>query len=102
MRTLIATLCVAAAGLLALPALARADENKDSGENPKREEMRERMLKEFDADKDGKLSDEECQKAREQMRTSHRLVSGPGAPANRPFHDPDQGTPAPSTVCWDP
>lgn len=60
---------IAATGLLAVPALAQPPENGEQrGDRPRREEMRERMLKEFDKDGDGKLSDEERQKAREAMR----------------------------------
>ena len=48
---------------------AWAQEEGENPERPRRDgEMRERMIKEFDADSDGKLSDEERQTAREAMR----------------------------------
>ncbi len=48
---------------------ALAQEEGEKPERPRRDgEMRERMIKEFDADGNGELSDEERQKARETMR----------------------------------
>lgn len=69
------------AGLLALPALAETpDEGGKPEGRPGREEMRERVLKEFDKDGDGKLSDEERQKARETMRERYGRGGRDGRP----------------------
>jgi len=60
---------IAVVGLMALPALAQPPENDgEKGDRPRRAEMRERMLKEFDKDGDGRLNDEERQTARDTMR----------------------------------
>ena len=60
-------LALAILGLLAIP--ARAQEESDPPQRgPRNPEFRQRMLEEFDADKDGQLSDEERQKMRETMR----------------------------------
>ncbi len=75
---------LAIGGLLALPALAQPPEVR--GDRPGREEIRERMLKEFDKDGDGKLSDEEREKLRETMRArfGRRGPDGrPGAPQRK-------------------
>ena len=72
---------MAVAGLMALPALAQPPEDGGKkGDRPSREEMRERMIKEFDKDGDGKLSDEEREKAREAMRERFGRRGAEGRP----------------------
>jgi hypothetical protein len=68
MRLLFTGLLVATATVLALPALADPPKDKGKGNEARKAEMKEQMLKEFDADKDGKLSDEEKAKVKEKMR----------------------------------
>ncbi len=69
MRYVVTSLILGAVSLLALPVLAEPPvAGGDKGDRPARGEMRARMLKEHDKDGDGKLSDEERQKARESMR----------------------------------
>ena len=68
MRYLVSCFALVAASVLALTAIAQPPEKDGKKGDGKRAEMRERMLKEFDANKDGKLDDEERGKAREKMR----------------------------------
>lgn len=87
MRYLFSSFVLLAVGLLAIPARAEGDDKKDvkKDEDSPRVEWREKMIKEFDKDGDGKLSDEERDQAREKMRELHgRLGLGPGRP-NGPF-----------------
>ena len=78
----------------ALPLLMVGLAQAQPGEEPARErgprnpEMREQMLKEFDADGDGKLNDEERQQAREVMRERR---GGPGQQADRPGRGQGRG-----------
>ncbi len=66
---------------IATSEVAQAD---DGGEEPKRSqskrgpEFRQRMLKRFDADGDGKLSDDERAEARQEMRRHHRKRGSKG------------------------
>jgi hypothetical protein len=60
------------------PDAPRREGRGEGGDRPGREEMRERMLKEFDADKDGKLNDEEREKAREARQGRMGREGGPG------------------------
>ena len=65
-----------------MPAMAEpGDKEAKKGDGGPRAEMREKMLKEFDKDGDGKLSDEEREKAHEKMRELHgdRGERGEGA-----------------------
>lgn len=86
MRYLMASFVFLAVGLLALPARAD-DDDKDAkkADDGPRAEWREKMIKEFDKDGDGKLSDEEREKAREKMRElrGDRGRGGPGGPEGR-------------------
>src|SRR6267378_2886536 len=68
MRYLVSCFALVAASVLALSAIAQPPEKDSKKGDDRRAEMRERMLKEFDANKDGKLDDEERAKAREKMR----------------------------------
>ncbi len=111
MRYLFSSFVFVTIGLLAASAIAAPDDNdakKDDG--GARAEMREKILKEFDKDGDGKLSDEERAQAREKMRElmrdRHGDRDGPGegrprregfrGPGGRPGQGPDgraQGPP---------
>ncbi len=72
MRYLLSSFVVLTVGLLAMPALADpTDKEAKQGDGGPRAEMREKMLKEFDKDGDGKLNDEERAKAHEKMRELH-------------------------------
>lgn len=79
MRNLFVLLLLIGASAAALPAFAEPPEGK-KGDRPGREQMRERMIKEFDKDGDGKLSEDERAKMREQMRQrmGDRRPGGPG------------------------
>ena len=85
MRYLVSCFALVAASALAMTAIAQPPEKEGKKDNGKRAEMRERMLKEFDANKDGKLDGEERAKAREKMRDmrgargrSHRRIRNRG------------------------
>ncbi len=87
MRYLFSSFVLLAVCLLAIPARAEGDDKKDAKkpDDGARIEWREKILKEFDKDGDGKLSDEEREQAREKMRELHgRLGLGPGGPGG-PF-----------------
>jgi len=78
MRYLVSCFALVGASALALSAIAQPPEKDGKkGDNNKRAEMRERMLKEFDANKDGKLDDAERAKAKEKMREM-RAARGSG------------------------
>ena len=79
MRYVFSSFVFLAAGLLAMPAMADpGDKEAKQGDGGPRPEMREKMLKEFDQDGDGKLSDEEREKAHEKMRELHGDRGGRG------------------------
>jgi hypothetical protein len=95
-KGIIPALTLIGAGLVALTTLAQPPEEGDKpADRPPREEMRERMLKEFDADNDGKLSDEERHKARESMRERfgprHRDSDREGEPHGKDGKGPRRG-----------
>jgi EF hand domain-containing protein len=95
MRFLCSTFVVLAVSVLAMSARADSDDKdakKDDG-GP-RAEMREKILKEFDKDGDGKLSDEERDAARERMRElmgRHGERRDRGGPEGRRRHDDGRG-----------
>jgi hypothetical protein len=69
MRYLCSSFVFFTVGLLAMSAIANpADKGAKKGGGKDRAEMREKMLKEFDKDGDGKLSDDEREIARDKMR----------------------------------
>jgi hypothetical protein len=71
MRYLLSSFVIATVGLLAMTAMAAESDGKDakpSDEGAVRAGIREKILKEFDKDGDGKLSDDERQEARQKMR----------------------------------
>lgn len=82
---------------------AWAQEEGENPERPRRDgEMRERMIKEFDADGNGELSDEERQTARETMRErrggqgdGRGQGRGPGQGRGRGQGQRGEGRPAP-------
>src|SRR4051812_19499626 len=79
MRYLIPCFALLTASVLSLSAIAQPPEKDGKKEDGKRAEMREKMLKEFDANHDGKLDDQERAKAREkmqQMRAAHMKAAG--------------------------
>lgn len=78
--------------LFALPLLVgQASAQDQQDERPRRDgEMRARMIEEFDADGDGKLSDEERQKARETMRARRGDRPGRGGEGRPAPPDPNQ------------
>lgn len=79
MRYLFSSFVFLAASVMALSALADpADKDAKKGDDKSRAEMREKMLKEFDKDGDGKLSDEERETARAKMRELHGDKKGKG------------------------
>ncbi|HEX6961208.1 MAG TPA: hypothetical protein VF175_05030 [Lacipirellula sp.] len=107
MRTVMAFSALLASALLASIATAqesddqapppeqRAEDNRgDRPGRPNREEMRRRMLERFDADGDGELSDEEREKARQEMRNrrdrgeGRRRGEGPPREPGRPGPGP--------------
>ena len=58
------------------------------------QEMRKQMLEKFDADKDGKLSDEERKAAREDFMKNHPNMRGPrGGHGHGGWHHGQQGAP---------
>ncbi|MCI0333593.1 MAG: hypothetical protein L0228_10270 [Planctomycetes bacterium] len=92
MRHFVTSVILGGVGLLTLPAMAQPPDGGDKGDRPARGEMRERMLKEFDKDGDGILSDEERQKARESMRDRRGGGKKEGRPgAGRKPGDKKQG-----------
>lgn len=85
MRYFMASVVFLAVGLLAMPARAEdGDKDKEAkkADDGPRVEWREKVIKEFDKDGDGKLSDEEREKAREKMREL-RGDRGRGGPEGR-------------------
>src|SRR6476646_5399585 len=68
MRSLVSCFALVAASVLAVTAIAQPPEKDGKKGDGKRAEMREKMLKEFDANNDGKLDDAERAKAKEKMR----------------------------------
>ncbi len=70
MRYLLTSFAFAAASLLAISVMAAEPDAKDSnqGDSAARAEIREKLVKEFDKNSDGKLSDDERQEARQKMR----------------------------------
>jgi hypothetical protein len=69
MRYLFSGFVFLTVGLLAMSAIADpADKDAKKGDGKDRAEMREKMLKEFDKDGDGKLSEEEREAARGKVR----------------------------------
>src|SRR5262245_12689463 len=91
MRYLVTCVALVTCSMLAITALAQ-DAKKEEKKNEKRAEMKERLLKEFDANNDGKLDDQERQKAKEKMREMRaarakggkKAARGPQAAAERP------------------
>src|SRR4051794_27811217 len=75
MRYLVSCVALLACSVVAMSALAQ-DAKKEEKKDDKRAEKRERMLKEFDTNKDGKLDDQEKQKAREKMREMRAARQG--------------------------
>ena len=67
MRNFIAAITLVAAGLLALPAFAQEAREGDERDSPRRPVPRERIMRAFDRDNDGRLSDEERAAVREQL-----------------------------------
>jgi hypothetical protein len=67
MRHIIPAITLAAAGLLALPAFAQEPGDGDESDSPRRPVARERIMRAFDRDNDGRLSDEERAAVREQL-----------------------------------
>ena len=67
---------------LMLTGVVSAQPEGDKADRPRQRdpEMREKMIKEFDADGDGKLNDEERQTARETMRERRGGPDGQGQP----------------------
>lgn len=85
MRYLLSSFVLLAVGLLAIPARAEGDDKKEvkKADDGPRVEWREKVIKEFDKDGDGKLNDEEREKAREKMRELRGRLGlglGPGGP----------------------
>ena len=86
MRHLFSITLLLSAGLLALPAMAApGDKEAKKGDSGPYAEMREKILKEFDKDGDGKLSDDEREKARDKVREFRIKMAGkkgdkPGQP----------------------
>src|SRR4051794_19204026 len=76
MRYLISCFALVAASVMALSAIAQPAEKDAKKADNKRSEMRERMLKEFDANKDGKLDEAERAKAKEKMREMRAARGG--------------------------
>ncbi|MCA9229045.1 MAG: EF-hand domain-containing protein [Planctomycetales bacterium] len=68
MRFLQSFLVVMLLAVLVGPVRAEDDADKPAGDRPDRGAFRQKMIEEFDADGDGKLSDEERETAREAMR----------------------------------
>ena len=78
MRYLFSSFVFLVAGAMALTAMADDDKETKKDDGGPRAEMREKILKEFDKDGDGKLNDEEREKARDKMREFHRGPRGEG------------------------
>ena len=67
MRYLISSLALMAATVLAVPAMAQAEKEGKKGDDPYAG-MKEKILKEFDKNGDGKHSDDEREAARGKIR----------------------------------
>ena len=70
MRYLLTSFAFAAASLLSMSVMAAEPDAKDANQDDgaARAEIREKLVKEFDKNSDGKLSDDERQEARQKMR----------------------------------
>jgi hypothetical protein len=70
MRYLLTSFAFAAASLLSISVMAAEPDAKDANQDDSaaRAEIREKLVKEFDKNGDGKLSDDERQEARQKMR----------------------------------
>jgi hypothetical protein len=71
MRYLLSSFVFASAGLLAMSVMAADSDSSDAkpgDDGAARAEIREKIVKEFDKNGDGKLSDDERQEARQKMR----------------------------------
>src|SRR5947208_1192769 len=82
MRYLIPCFALVAASALSLSAIAQPPEKDGKKGGDKRAEIREKLLKEFDTNHDGKLDEQERAKAREkmrQMRAAHMKGGQAGA-----------------------
>jgi hypothetical protein len=77
MRYLFSSIVFLVAGAMAITALADDEKEAKKDDGGPRLEIRERVVKEFDKDGDGKLNDEERDAAREQMREFHQFRRGP-------------------------
>src|SRR5687767_14279008 len=67
MRHLMSAIIWSAVGVLALPAIAQESREGNEGDAPRRPVARERIMRAFDRDNDGRLSDEELAAVREQL-----------------------------------
>ena len=99
MRHSICAITLAAAGVLALPALAQEPREGDEDDAQRRPIARERIMRVFDRDNDGRLSDEERAAVREELgerffelRDRIRELRGdPGEPRERDGDRPRDG-----------
>src|SRR3954462_1725294 len=96
MRYLVASFILASVGLLPMSVLAADSDGSEANkaqDGAARAEIREKIIKEFDKDGDGKLSDEERQEARQKMRElmgerhRERGDNGPGSERRRRHED---------------
>ena len=74
MRYLVSCVALIACSVLAMSALAQ-DAKKDEKKDDNRAQLKERLLKEFDANKDGKLDAQEKEKAKEKMTGPYILMT---------------------------
>jgi hypothetical protein len=114
MKRVIPVLTFLGASLVALTTLAQPpDDRSEKADRPRGPEMRERLLKEFDKDGDGKLSEEERETAREAMRERFRRWRDEAGPRDddakgkkggrrpdgeRRRHGPEGGPPNPDAL----
>jgi EF hand domain-containing protein len=93
MRYLLTSFAAAAASLLSISIMAAEPGAKDANqdESAVRSEIREKLVKEFDKNDDGKLSDDERQEARQKMRElmeqRHRQRGDDGERGEHRRHD---------------
>jgi hypothetical protein len=93
MRIFVSSFFLATASLLAMTVMAADSDSSDAkkgDDGAARAEIREKIVKEFDKNGDGKLSDDERQEARQKMRElmeqRHRERGDDGERSERPRH----------------